>query len=225
MRILIVEDDRDLAAGLCRYLTQAGHSVQTAASGGSADALLAGEEFELVVLDLGLPGMDGYELLRRIRRRPRYTPVLILSARDMLADRVRGLDGGADDYVVKPVDPAELEARIRAIVRRGQAAEGGRINLGGLVVDLAARRAYLGEAPLRLTAREWLILEYLLLRSGKIVAKEQIAAAVSAGGEEISYPALEVHISRLRAKLEAGRVKIHSIRGFGYYIDDAGRAG
>lgn len=224
MRVLIVEDDRVLAEGLRRYLQQRSYIVHNAETGTEADAMLGSEEFGLVILDLGLPGMDGFEVLRRIRRRARYIPVLILSARDMLDDRVRGLDGGADDYLVKPFAPEELEARIRAIARRGQAAEGGKIALGSLVVDISARRAWLDNAPLRLTGREWRILEYLLLRSGKIVSKEQIAAAVSANDGETSHSALEVHISRLRSKLEPARVKIHSIRGFGYYIDEGQRS-
>lgn len=224
MRVLIVEDDRVLAEGLCRYLQQRNYVVHNAESGVEADAMLGTQEFGLVILDLGLPGIDGFEVLRRIRRSSRYVPVLILSARDTLDDRVRGLDGGADDYLVKPFAPQELEARIRAIVRRGQIAEGGKISLGSLLVDMSARRAWLDDAPLRLTAREWQILEFLLLRSGKIVSKEQIAAAVSAQDGETSYSALEVHISRLRSKLERARVKIHSIRGFGYYIDDGTRS-
>ncbi len=225
MRVLIVEDDEVLADGLMRYLQQTGYLVRTAASGTEADTILACEEFDLVILDLGLPGIDGFEVLRRVRRKQRYTPVIILSARDMLEDRVRGLDDGADDYLVKPFAPEELEARVRAIVRRGQVAEGGKITFGSLVVDMSARRAWLRDEPLRLTAREWLILEYLLSRSGKIVSKEQIAAAVTDNDGDTSHSALEVHISRLRSKLRPARVNIHSIRGFGYYIEEDARAG
>ena len=220
MHVMIVEDDKVLADGLVHHLQQSNYVVSSAASGTEADAVLACQEFELIILDLGLPGMDGFEVLRRVRRRPRYTPVLILSARDMLDDRVRGLDLGADDYLVKPFALEELDARIRAVLRRGQASAGGKITIGSLLVDISARRAWLDNEALRLTAREWLILEYLVLRAGKIVSKEQIASAVSNDETESSLNAVEVHISRLRSKLEPAGIKIHSIRAFGYYIDE-----
>lgn len=219
MRILIVEDDKLLGDGLVRYLQQAGYVTEIATSGTEADVVLANDDFDLVILDIGLPGMDGFEVLRRLRRRQRYVPVLVLTARDTLDDRVHGLDLGADDYLVKPFALLELEARIRAVVRRGQASNGNRIVYGPLVVDTGARRVWLNETPMRLTAREWSVLEFLVLRAGKIVSKDQIVSAISGSDDDISHNSVEVHISRLRSKLEAAGLQIHSIRGFGYYLD------
>jgi two-component system OmpR family response regulator len=219
MRVLIAEDDKVLADGLTRHLQQTGYVVDVAESGTEADTVLAHEDYDLVILDIGLPGFDGYEVLRRIRRRERYLPVLMLTARDSLEDRVHGLDLGADDYLIKPFALLELEARIRAVVRRGQSTAGTRLSYGALVLDIEARRAWLAEQPLRLTAREWAVLEFLVLRAGKMVSKEQIVSAISRSDEDVSYNAVEVHISRLRSKLESAGLKIHSIRGFGYYLD------
>lgn len=219
MRVLIVEDDKLLADGLTRYLQQVGYVADVATSGTEADQVLARENYDLVILDIGLPGFDGFEVLRRMRRRERYVPVLVLTARDTLEDRVRGLDLGADDYLVKPFALLELEARLRAVVRRGQGVDDTRLNYGALVLDLGARRAWLAGKPLKLTAREWGVLEFLVLRAGKIVNKDQIAGAVSSWDDEISHNAVEVYVSRLRSKLEPVGIVIHSVRGFGYYLE------
>lgn len=219
MRILIAEDDKTLGDGLVRYLLQAGHNAELATSGSDADQLLAAEEYDLLILDIGLPGLDGFEVLRRARRRERYVPALVLTARDSVEDRVHGLDLGADDYLVKPFSLVELEARIRAVMRRGQRTAETQLVLGELKVDTAARRVWVAGQPVRLTAREWAILEFLVLRAGKIVSKEQIVSAISDRDAELSLNVVEVHISRLRTKIEPAGVKIHSIRGFGYYLD------
>jgi two-component system, OmpR family, response regulator len=219
MRVLIVEDDEVLADGLDRYLKQAGYQTDLAISGTEADALLANEEFDLVLLDLGLPGVEGLEVLRRLRLRKSHIPVLIVTARDAVEDRVRGLDLGADDYLIKPFALVELGSRMRAVVRRGQAATNSQIACGPLSLDLEARRAWLAGEALRLTAREWNLLEYLVLRAGKMVSKDQIVSALSSAEEEVSHTSVEVHISRLRAKLERAGLQIRSIRGFGYYIE------
>jgi DNA-binding response OmpR family regulator len=218
MRVLIIEDDTVLADGLNRYLQQAGYTTDLAASGGQADAALANGEYDVVVLDLGLPGLDGLEVLRRLRARRNPVPVLIVTARDAVEDRVRGLDVGADDYLTKPFALAELEARLRALVRRRQAATSSRVTYGPLVLDVEARRAWLNGDPLRLTVREWHLLEFLVLRAGKMLNKEQIAAALNRDEEEVSLNSVEVHMSRLRTKLGEG-VHIRSIRGFGYYLE------
>jgi two-component system, OmpR family, response regulator len=149
-------------------------------------------------------------------------PVLVLTARDTLDDRVRGLDLGADDYLVKPFALLELEARVRAVTRRGQTVNGTPLTYGPLILDTGARRAWLQQKPLKLTAREWGVLEFLILRAGKMVNKDQIVAAVSQWDAEISHNAVEVYISRLRSKLEAAGIRIHAVRGFGYYLDKQG---
>jgi two-component system, OmpR family, response regulator len=219
MRVLIVEDDEVLADGLDRYLKQAGYQTELAISGTEADALLANEDYDLVLLDLGLPGLPGLEVLRRLRARKSRVPVIVVTARDAVEDRVRGLDLGADDYLIKPFALVELESRMRAVRRRGQAARSAQVACGPLTLDLEARRAWLSGEALRLTAREWNLLEYLVLRAGKMVSKDQIVSALSSSEEEVSHTSVEVHISRLRAKLERAGLQIRSIRGFGYYIE------
>jgi two-component system, OmpR family, response regulator len=219
MRVLIVEDDTVLGEGLTRYLQQAGYAADLATNGAHADTVLAHEDYEIVVLDIGLPGLDGYEVLRRLRARDAHVAVLILTARDAVQERVRGLDLGADDYLIKPFALLELEARLRALVRRRQAAASAQIAYGPLVLDLEARRAWLEGDLLRLTAREWNLLEFLVVRAGKMVNKDQIAAALTRDDGEVSHTSVEVHVSRLRAKLERTGIQIRSIRGFGYYLE------
>jgi two-component system OmpR family response regulator len=219
MRVLIVEDDKVVADGMNRYLRQAGYSTEVAEGGRQADAALTEEDFDLVVLDLGLPGMDGVEVLRRLRARKVNVPVLIVTARDAVADRVQGLNLGADDYLIKPFALAELEARLRAIMRRRQASSNSEVAYGPLVLDLEARRATLKGEPLRLTASQWNVLEFLVLRAGKMVSKDNIAAALRDSDNEVSHSSIEVHVSRLRSKLEGAGIHIRSIRGFGYYLE------
>jgi len=219
MKVLIVEDDEVLADGLQRYLKQAGYNTKHVGSGAQADLLLTVDEFDLVILDIGLPGLDGFEVLRRLRARRRDVSVLVLTARDAVEDRVRGLDLGADDYLPKPFALVELEARLRAIARRGQPMDNAQVSYGPLALDLDAKRAHLNGEPMRLTAREWQILQFLILRAGKMVSKDQIVSALSADNEEVSHSAVEVHISHLRQKIEPAGVRIRSIRGFGYYLD------
>ena len=219
MRVLIVEDDKVLREGLSHYLHDAGYQADAAATGTEADTILVHEDYDLVILDIGLPGLDGLEVLRRMRSRSRYVPALVLTARDSLDDRVHGLDMGADDYLLKPFALLELEARIRAVVRRGQATSDAKIVYGALVLDSQARRAWLSGQPLKLTAREWNILEFLVLRAGKMVNKNQIVSAISSCDEDVSYNSIEVYISRLRSKLELAGIRIRSVRGFGYYLD------
>ncbi len=220
MRILIVEDDASLAAGISRILQAEGHAVDVMKSGEHAAMATASESFDLIILDVGLPGIDGFEVLRRFRAAGKAMPVLILTARDGLDDRVRGLDLGADDYMVKPFAMPELAARVRALIRRGQSQSGPRVVHGPLVLDTSARRATLNDQPLELAAREWAVLEVLLGRVEKIVSKESIIQAMSSWGEELSLNAIEVYVSRLRAKLEPAGVHIRTVRGFGYMLEE-----
>ncbi|MGB3935604.1 MAG: response regulator transcription factor [Burkholderiales bacterium] len=220
MRILIVEDDAALASGIARILEGEGHAVDVMAKGEQAVLGARQERFDVILLDIGLPGIDGFEVLRRLRAAGNRTPVLVLTARDALDDRVHGLDLGADDYLAKPFAMPELTARVRALVRRSQAQTGPRIVHGPLVLDTLARRAQLAGAPLDLAAREWAVLEVLLSRVEKIVSKDAIIQAVASWGEELTPNAIEVYVSRLRAKLDAAGVRIRTVRGFGYMLEE-----
>ena len=220
VRILIVEDDAALASGIVRILKAEGHAVDVMDSGEQAVLGARHEHFDVIILDVGLPGMDGFEVLRRLRGAGDRTPVLVLTARDALDDRIRGLDLGADDYLAKPFAMPELTARVRALVRRSQAQTGPRIVHGPLVLDTQARRAQLAGAALDLAAREWAVLEVLLARVEKIVSKEAIIQAVASWGEELTPNAIEVYVSRLRAKLDPAGVKIRTVRGFGYMLEE-----
>jgi len=215
MRILVVEDDALLAEGLSSVLTGAGHAVEQVSSGHDADGLLAGEAFDLVVLDIGLPKMDGFEVLRRLRGRRSSTSVLVLTARDAVEDRVLGLDLGADDYLTKPFSLKEFEARVRVLLRRGVAPVAS-LSVAGMTVDIAGRRLRIGDQPVDLTPREWALLELLLTRPGRVLSKEQIAEKLFTFEDHLSANAIEVHMSRLRTKIEPAGARIRTVRGFGY---------
>ncbi|HEY7744109.1 MAG TPA: response regulator [Burkholderiales bacterium] len=219
MRILIVEDDPVLSDGLIRSLRSSDYAVDFATDGAAADHILSAGSFDLVILDLGLPRLEGYEVLRRLRRRGSKTPVLILTALDSLEDRVKGLDQGADDYLTKPFDLPELEARVRALIRRGQSGGGSLLSHGALTLDTAGRRASLAGEPLELSAREIGVLEVLMLRSGRVVNKDQLAEELYGWDEEVSANAIEVYVHRLRRKLEPAGVTIRTIRGLGYLLE------
>ena len=221
MRILIVEDDPVLNDGLTRTLRAADYAVDCASDGGEADHVLAAQNYDLVILDLGLPKLDGFEVLRRLRRRGSRIPVMVLTARDALEDRVKGLDLGADDYLTKPFDLPELEARVRALIRRGQSGGSSVISHGALRLDTAGRRATLNGEPLELSARELGVLEVLMLRSGRVVNKEQLAEQLYGWDEEVGPNAIEVYVHRLRRKLESAGVSIRTIRGLGYLLEKA----
>jgi two-component system, OmpR family, response regulator len=219
MRILIVEDDPVLADGLTRSLRQADYAVDYASDGAEADHVLVTQAYDLVILDLGLPKLDGFEVLRRLRRRGVKVPVLILTARDALQDRVKGLDLGADDYLSKPFDLPELEARVRALIRRGQSGGSSVLTHGSLILDTAGRRATLGGEPLDLSAREMGVLEVLMMRTGRVVGKEQLAEQLYGWEEEVGANAIEVYVHRLRKKLEPAGVNIRTVRGLGYLLE------
>ena len=224
MRILIVEDDPALADGLVRSLTQSGYAVDCATQGAMANTMLQDGVYDLAILDLGLPRMDGTEVLRRLRQRGGKTPVLVLTARDAVEDRVIGLDLGADDYMTKPFDLSELEARVRALIRRGQLGSNTSLTCASLLLDTAAHRAYVAEVPIDLSAREIGVLEVLLLRQRKVVSKEQIMEALCKWDEDLGGNAIEVYIHRLRKKLETSGVRIRTIRGLGYLLEEDGVA-
>jgi len=219
MRVLIVEDDRLLANGLTETLRRSGYVADAVGSAEAADAALKVTDVDLIVLDIGLPGLDGFSWLRKLRGRGGQQSVLVLTARDALADRVLGLNVGADDYLAKPFATEELVARVSALARRGRAIKSRVIEHGSLVLDLERKRAVVEGKPLDLSQREYAILEYLFSNLGAIVGKDKIAGAVASWDEHISPNAIEVHMSRLRAKLEPAGVAIRTIRGLGYLVE------
>mgnify|MGYP003375777501 FL=1 len=218
MRILIAEDDAIIADGLSRSLRQGGCAVDWASNGLDADAALVTVAYDLLILDLGLPRLSGMEVLKRLRARNSSLPVLILTALDGSGDRVKGLDLGADDYMAKPFDLAELEARVRALCRRS-AGTAPTIQCGALVYDQVGRVAQIDGQALDLSAREIGLLEVLLTRMGRLVSKDQLVDKLCGWGEEVSHNAIEVYVHRLRKKLEAGGVKIATVRGLGYCLE------
>ena len=221
MRILLVEDDLPLADSTRRALQSQGWAVDATARGEPVPASLKQDPYDLLILDVGLAGIDGFEVLRRVRAQGSDLPVLMLTARDSVEDRVRGLESGADDYLVKPFALPELVARVRVLTRRGRTAAGDVLAVGQVRMDLQARRAFLGERPLELSLREWGVLEYLLKHVGRVVAKEQIVAAISGWNDTLTENAVEQYVSRLRAKLEGSGLALRTVRGFGYLLEEA----
>jgi two-component system, OmpR family, response regulator len=220
MRILIAEDDQVLADGLLRTLRQSGAAVDHVADGNLADAaLMTHSEFDLLILDLDLPKMHGLDVLKRLRARSAKIPVLILTASDSVEERVKGLDLGADDYMAKPFSLQELEARVRALTRRGSSVSSSIINHGPLQYDQAGRVATLEGKMVDLSARELGLLEVLLQRTGRLVSKDQLVERLCEWGEEVSTNAIEVYIHRLRKKIEKGTVRIATVRGLGYCLE------
>lgn len=219
MRILLVEDDPMLAETVAKALTQSAHAVDCARSGDEAERALSSGQYELVLLDVGLPGIDGFEVLRRLRARRSKVPVMMLTANDASQDLVKGLDLGADDYLTKPFQLSELEARVRALIRRANAGVTSEIVHGRLRLDTAGRRLYLDGQPMELSQRELAVIELLLMREGKVVTKQQIVDHLY-GWEDISSSnAVEVFIHRLRKKLESSGVAITTVRGMGYLVE------
>ncbi len=219
MRVLLIEDDAILADGLMRSLKQAEYAVDWSSDGNEARAILRMQEYDLVILDLTLPKLDGLELLRGLRDRRKSTPVLIITARSELDDRIRGLDLGADDYLTKPFEMGEFDARVRALIRRSQGSGLQRLTCGELTLDMTARRAFIGGDPLELPRREYHILEVLMTGRGRILNKEQIIDHISDFDEDLSPSAIEIYISRLRKKLQPAGVGIRTVRGVGYILE------
>ena len=219
MRILVAEDDAILADGVTRTLRQSGYAVDWVKNGAEADSALESDDFDLLILDIGLPKKSGLDVLKRLRSRDSRLPVLILTALDGVNDRVRGLDTGADDYLAKPFELAELEARVRALVRRGMAGSPTLLKHGALTYDQVGRVARLNGEALELSAREVSLLEIFLQRAGRLVSKDQLVSHLCEWGEEVSANAIEVYVHRLRRKLEPGGVRIVTVRGLGYSLE------
>lgn len=219
MRILLVEDDQALSAGLVQALTAQGFVVNALASGKQAVTAVRSGDCDAVVLDLGLPDMDGLDVLRQIRQKHAQLPVLILTARDGLDERCKGLDLGADDYLVKPFALPELFARLRVMERRLGTASTHLISLGAVVLDTAAHQVLVAGEVVTLARREYNVLKLLMESAGRIKTREQLEAGLYAWGEEVASNALEVHISNLRKKLPKDFIK--TIRGVGYSVGAA----
>ncbi|MGQ0656072.1 MAG: response regulator [Betaproteobacteria bacterium] len=219
MRILVAEDDAVLADGVMTALRRAGYAVDWVKNGVDAESALAAERFDLLILDIGLPRKSGLEVLKRLRAGDSRVPVLILTGLDAVSDRVRGLDAGADDYLAKPFDLAELIARVRALTRRGMAGSPTLLKHGALTYDQVGRVASLNGAPIELSAREVSVLEIFVQRAGRLVSKDQLVSHLCEWGEEVSPNAIEVYVHRLRKKLEPGGVRIVTVRGLGYSLE------
>ncbi len=218
MKILLVEDDRTLSEWLARTLQADQYTVERAYDGLEADQLLTTESFDLVVLDLALPRLDGREVLRRLRVRHNPVPVLILTAFSGTQDRVAGLDTGADDYLAKPFEVAELEARLRALMRRANQQKNPVLTCGSLSYDSNTRAFSLRGEPLALTRREHALLEMLMIKAGKTVSKNALADSLFSFGEEVSPEAIEIYVHRVRRKLESADAVIVTLRGLGYLL-------
>jgi DNA-binding response OmpR family regulator len=219
MRILVVEDNELVADAITRGLGAAGFAVDRSASAESASNALAAEHFDLLVVDVGLPGEDGLALVRRLRARGATQPVLILTARDTLAIKVEALNLGADDFLLKPFEQDELVARCRALIRRANLYAGEQVNLGRLRLDVSGRMLRIDETPVDLTGREWLVLECLALNAGRVVSKERLQQAIATFDQALTPNAVEVYVSRVRAKLGDAAV-IRTVRGLGYRLDE-----
>ena len=216
MKILLVEDDRLLGDGIRAGLQQAGFAVDWAQDGRAAELALSGEAYDAVVLDLGLPRLSGMEVLARTRAVRNPVPVLILTARDTVPDRIAGLDAGADDYLVKPFDLGELQARLRALIRRGQRQAEPLLAHGALRLDPAGRSVSWEGKPVELSAREYAVLHALLLNAGRVLSKTQLEEKLYGWGEEIESNAVEVFVHHLRRKLSPELIR--TVRGVGYMI-------
>ncbi|WP_170764715.1 response regulator transcription factor [Ruegeria lacuscaerulensis] len=219
MRILVVEDNERLAETICRSLSQMGHAVDTVDDGQLADELLASQGFDLVVLDLSLPGLDGLEVLKHMRRRGTNIPVLVLTARSRLEDRVGGLNLGADDYLTKPFELAELDARVSALLRRRPDTKPVTVELGPLKFDTINRAAHLSGKPVELTPRERSVLEILIANHGAVMSKDRIAEHLYSFDDEAGVSTVEFYIHRLRRKLGRHSKLIRTVRGLGYMLD------
>lgn len=216
MRILLAEDDQMLGDGLRNGLRQLGFQVDWVRDGSAAERELAADNYDAAVLDLGLPRKDGMEVLQSLRSRKISTPVLVLTARDAIPERIRGLDLGADDYVIKPVDLHELGARLRSLVRRSHGQVQGILRCGAVALDPGARQVSMNDVTVALSTREFDLLHTLMLSAGRVLSREQIEQKLYSWGCEVDSNTIEVHIHHLRRKLEPGLIQ--TVRGIGYTI-------
>jgi two-component system, OmpR family, response regulator len=221
MDVLLIEDDEPLAVDLARAFRDNGWSVRWSPRGGDLAPALREGKHDLVVLDLALPDVDGLDALSQARESGSETPVLILTARDAVADRVRGLESGAEDYLVKPFALPELLARMRVLVRRAQPSHNDVLSLGPLRMERSAHVTTLDGVPIELSQREWEVLETLLTQSERVVSKDELvhARSTAENGDEVSPNAIEVYVFRLRAKLQSPAIRIRTVRGFGYMLE------
>ncbi|MEA3536908.1 response regulator transcription factor [Rhizobium sp. CC-YZS058] len=219
MRILLVEDNKALSDGLAAILRGSGYAVDVVGDGASAEAVAATERFDLVILDLTLPEMDGLDVLRSLRARQNKAAVLILTARGSAEDKVRGLDLGADDYMIKPFDVAEFEARVRVLLRRQAGLRSSLVTFGPLSLDLTSRTFSAAGQTLDLPLRETGLLEVLIMRAGKVVSKDAIMQSLTGFDDDLSANAIEQYVSRLRKRLAAYGLTVRTARGIGYYLE------
>ncbi|NEX64604.1 response regulator transcription factor [Noviherbaspirillum galbum] len=218
MHVLLVEDDAVLADGIARNLEGYGMVVDVLNNGTEADDMLQRVEVAVMVLDIGIPGIDGFEVVRRLRARGNQLPVLLLTARDAVQDRVHGLEIGADDYLVKPFAASELVARIKALARRA-APRREVLEIAALTLDNFSKRASIQGKAIELSSREWSVLQYLMQQAGRVVSRQQIIDAILPWGEELTLNAVEVYVSRVRSKIAGSGVSLRTIRGFGYLLE------
>ncbi|ODN68955.1 response regulator transcription factor [Methylobrevis pamukkalensis] len=221
MRLLLAEDAEDLGQAIERHLGRGGHVVEWVKSGTDALHLAVSGDFDAVLLDLNLPGESGTRVLESLRARDNPVPVLILTARGEIEDKIRHFQLGADDYLVKPFDLRELDARLAALQRRRFGFSGGKVVVGNLLFDADSRRALVDGRPVELSAREYRLLEYFIVGRGRVLAKEQILDHLVGLDEEIGLNAVELYVSRLRRKLEGASLQIRTIRGLGYVAEEA----
>jgi DNA-binding response OmpR family regulator len=217
-RILVVEDDPALSRGIVALLKAGGYAADLAKDGEAALYLIETEPCSLIILDIGLPGISGFEVIKRLRSRGCKIPILVLTARDHVADRVMGLDLGADDYLMKPFNAGELGARVRALLRRDHGDPSPVLVIGNLRVDRSHATAEVSGRSLQLRRREWAVLDRLTAKAGEVVSKERLIAEVFSFDDEVAPNALEVHIARLRRKLEPDGPEIRTVRGLGYML-------
>ena len=221
MRIMVVEDDKILGAAVEKSLRYEGFAVDWVRSAKKAIQFALLEHFDLLVLDLGLPDDDGFKVIRKLRDEGQSLLILIMSARDGIDDRVRALDEGADDYVVKPVAMSELHARVRAMLRRRLSFATTTMKFGELELDIKGKRASIGERYIDLSAREWGVLEYLIANTGRIISKDQIIQAIANWDEALSQNAIKAYVHRIRGKIEGSGLNIRTVRGLGYLLEEA----